>query len=597
MADDPGEEEAEDERALELQTVAAIYPELAINTHGELPFSALIDLAVTPVEPLPVRFPAADRVPLLGPLTPPDSTSEGDEQRETLSQRRKVLTVAGNELEEETCCLSHLPPLTLRIRLPDGYPNAKPPVFQLDSTWLPSQTLERLRGAGNTIWEEMGRDQVIFSYIDHLREAAERGFGYGQGIGGVLELPLALKVALLDFDLKAKRETFESETYECGICLEPKKGLACHRLLSCSHVFCIECLQDFYNSLITEGDVGNVKCMAPYCGKHPDDTSAQGIDRTLEPSELLQIPLEQETVQRYVKLKRKKRLESDRSTIWCPRTWCQGPAVCPNRKKGEDGAIETFDKTTKPELLPPPAERLAICEDCTLAFCIVCKKSWHGEFFVCFPRDRFELTEEEQASEKYMMLHTQPCPTCSAPAQKTHGCNHMICFKCNTHFCYLCGSYLLKDNPYQHYNTIKSSCYMRLWELESGDDGDFGHGFDGGAHDVLDGEDRDDDDDNVGNDVIEGMGQPIDLRAPLPIPPAPPVALAAQARAQVRAPPAQIPDPPGVPRAPAPGQDNRRRGAAPPGLQRALQMIENDEEDEWDSDEMEEEDEELFNWN
>lgn len=295
---------------------------------------------------------------------------------------------------------------------------------------------------------------------------------------------------------------------------DAKKGTICHRLLLCGHVFCVPCLQDYYNACITEGDIGSVKCTAPDCGKEPKvglgAVKKGPKDRTLEPSELLGIPLEQDTVQRYIKLKRKKRLESDRSMVYCPRQWCQGPARTSKRKAYPEDEIEetketvepqTYDRNDPQEKLPPPAERLAICEDCNFAFCIVCKASWHGEYFTCFPRSKFELTVEERASEDYMKLHTQPCPTCDARAQKTHGCNHMICFKCDTHFCYLCGAYLDRGNPYEHYNTVKSSCYMRLWELEGGDDGEFGQGFEGGAGGAdrlpLDFDFADDEDDNA----------------------------------------------------------------------------------------------------
>ena len=323
------------------------------------------------------------------------------------------------------------------------------------------------------------------------------------------------------------------------------------------------CLQDFYISCITEGDIGNVKCIAPGCGKEPElGLAADQIppekgpkDRTLEPSELLQIPLEQDTVQRYIKLKRKKRLESSRMTVYCPRQWCQGPARTSKTKQKEEAEEpeeteepQTYDRNDPQEKLPPPAERLAICEDCNFAFCKVCKASWHGEYFTCFPRSRFELTVEEKASEDYMKLHTQPCPTCDARAQKTHGCNHMICFKCDTHFCYLCGAYLDKGNPYQHYNTVKSSCYMRLWELEGGDDGEIGHGFGGGVDGQFWDSDDDEDDD------------------PPPVPVAGPGAQLAPVEPIV---------PFGPPRVRAPPVRERN-----PGLQRFLRMARNDEEDE-----------------
>ena len=96
---------------------------------------------------------------------------------------------------------------------------------------------------------------------------------------------------------------------------------------------------------------------------------------------------------------------------------------------------------------------------------------WHGEFARCFPRDPSELSAEEKASYDYIRQNTSPCPTCNSPTQKTMGCNHMRCFQCSAHFCYLCGSWLDANNPYQHFNKQGSPCFQRLWELEEGDEG------------------------------------------------------------------------------------------------------------------------------
>lgn len=219
MADDL--EGEEDERTVELASLAAIYPELVLDEPGSDPFSATISIEVEPVEPLSIRFPSADGAPPVGPLTPPHSVIE------KISQLEIEENGVAPPTNEDVYRISHLPALNLRLSLPEGYPAEKPPVFYLESqySWLPEQKLQELREAGHSLWEELGRDQVVFSYIDHLREAAERGFDMAQADDQVLELSPDLKVSLLDFDLNAKRAKFERETFECGICLgKPCEG-------------------------------------------------------------------------------------------------------------------------------------------------------------------------------------------------------------------------------------------------------------------------------------------------------------------------------------------------------------------------------------
>lgn len=255
-------------------------------------------------------------------------------------------------------------------------------------------------------------------------------------------------------------------------------------MIDCGHVFCVECLQDFYNNAITEGNLAAVQCLAPGCAKKRGEAQTRNGRRKpktqLSPSELIQIPLEQDVVRRYVTLKHKAELESDKNTVYCPRKWCQGAARSKKHRKPvgfED--TESGDESDGEDVKALAARKdlLCICEDCSFAFCSRCFQGWHGELKICTPRrDNGELTEEDKASLEYLKLHSTPCPTCTSPAQKTHGCNHMICFKCRSHFCYLCSAWLPPANPYGHYNNRSSSCYYRLWELEEGDGDDVGHG-------------------------------------------------------------------------------------------------------------------------
>ncbi|KAI9832544.1 MAG: hypothetical protein M1819_004334 [Sarea resinae] len=688
-SDDPAS--AEDEREIELSSIAAIFPELVVDPTNA--FAAEIDLPVTPSRPVAIYFPPlTDRVTLAALPTPPisDTTSDGEgaARPAAAADRRTAINALKGDAAEarDVHHLAHLPSLKLRIELPEGYPHENPPTFGLSTApeWIPRPTMERLVNEGRELWEDLGREQVVFAYLDHLQQAAERGFDLVDGKSGALEVAQDMKISMLDFDIKTKREKFEQETFECGVCLEPKKGSACHRLLLCSHVFCVACLQDFYNTCITEGDVSQVKCLAPDCGKSGPDQpapeqleAAQGrkrkrkIDRTLNPSELLQIPLEQDMVKRYVDLKRKKELESDKRTVYCPRTWCQGAARSKKHPKptsitdpaattsensdsdSSDDEDEALGEDANGRSHPPAEDRLAICEDCAYAFCRVCLQGWHGELLRCWPPTATTLSAEDKATYEYMRLHTTPCPTCSSPAQKTHGCNHMRCFQCGTHFCYLCSAWLDESNPYKHFNQKGQGCFQRLWELEMGENpelaplnrrgiaGDRGWdhmngpppppavgGGGGGAAAVQIWEPGDDDDADD-----EGANNPVRL-PPAPDPPrqaavAPPWVLNRDGadqhhhqQHQHQHPPAEARNPPPrrVP-APAPAAPVRvdipPRAAVPPdgrvrrphlanaqraagmrerlredprneGLAHFLAMVENDEEDEWDSDELSE---------
>jgi E3 ubiquitin-protein ligase RNF14 len=490
-------EDSDEPRDVELSSLSAIFPEIQ-RVNDDDPYSIVLDVPVNPSKTVVVFFPTSTDGSAI-PLDPHNG----------LAPETANGAPTNGEANVDSHELAHLPPIRLQITLGPGYPASEPPHISISTSppWLPADVLKKLEDDGPLLWEAMGRDIVTFSYIDSVQQSAEDAFGLIDEEGGLVVDPQH-KIAILDHDIKAKQAAFEKETFDCGVCLDPKKGSVCHRMLDCGHVFCITCLRDFYNNAIQEGDLPSVRCLAPNCAKEREK-AALGLSATarkrkkvktfISPSELLQIPLDQDVVKRYVTLKYKTELESDKNTIYCPRSWCNGAARSKRHRKpsglelaeasDESGSEDEEENGTgemKSKPYKPMQELLAVCEDCGFAFCSRCNMSWHGEFVSCTPqRDTQELTVEEKASAEYVKLHTTPCPTCAAPAQKTHGCNHMICYRCQSHFCYLCSAWLDPGNPYQHYNTMpdgkQTSCYMRLWELEDGDGDDVGHNFAGGA--------------------------------------------------------------------------------------------------------------------
>lgn len=215
MADDI--EGPEDERAIELSAISAIYPELIIDSAD--PFSATIEIAVEPVEPLAIAFlPLENGICQSGLLTPsPSDDVENSVANKPFHPKPEGSHPANQDIHHFT----YLPPLTLKIDLQDGYPSQKPPLFHLnaETPWIPVAKLEELREVGSSIWEDMGRDQVVFTYIDYLREAAGRSFDLVPDNTMRVEVSPNIKISLLDFEAQLKRAKFEQETFECGICL------------------------------------------------------------------------------------------------------------------------------------------------------------------------------------------------------------------------------------------------------------------------------------------------------------------------------------------------------------------------------------------
>ncbi|KAJ3087024.1 E3 ubiquitin-protein ligase rnf14 [Quaeritorhiza haematococci] len=430
--------------------------------------------------------------------------------------------------------IQNLPPITIRFHMTRTHPRQAPLNFAIDCFWLNYYHRSKLKRKLLDIWEE-SRDVVLFNYADFLQHDAMTFLELippneltKQGVQ-ILKLPLATRppehkqsngspsrgmngsrgggqnrrsdvaraeyrrkmqeqiIQVLDgilaYDKRTVAAQFAAALHDCGICFETKRGNLCVQFGACKHVFCRECLKDYFSLLIKEGSVTSVSCPDHQCKKqaaaaqkNPEQTNVDADTTTTTAVARLSHDEIREIVgpalfDRYVELVSKQELEGRSDVVYCPRPDCQTPVI-----------------------KDPKEEKLCICPKCRFAFCFYCMRCWHGYASYCAMNNMLKVVEEylaaspaqkaymekrygkkvlEKCSRDFMAeketiqwkkANTQACPTCNSAVQKSEGCNHMTCRICETHFCFLCGAYLDKSKPYTHFNDPRSPCNMKLFQ-------------------------------------------------------------------------------------------------------------------------------------
>lgn len=410
--------EEEDERALELETLKSIFPELEIHK-------------------------AEDAV-IRGSFSVPASCEDDGGVEVHFVEDEKI---------KNSKKIRHLPTVELHFSLPEAYPASKPPIFQISSFWLSPDQIIQLNKSINSKWDGT---PILFDIIDWLCDQGRFSFGVKE----ILVVEPSKWKLLLDYDVNGNQQEFDQQTYKCEICQYDKKGYKCQRLSVCHHVFCTDCLVEYFEVCIDQGYVSHVHCPTIGC-ENPQ----------LDKHQLLEL-VGNDRVLRYERLVRKLRLESNPNSFSvCPRDTCQGLYEIKNAD-----------------------ELLCVCPDCSMAYCRICKRTWHGKFQYCKmskPKDSIiqayiDGTDEEKIVlerewGKKNMQHfvrdfladvtfrrylkesrTQKCPQCESPIERAMGCNKMICAVCSVPFCFLCGECLSRDSPYEHYQNPFSPCYRKL---------------------------------------------------------------------------------------------------------------------------------------
>lgn len=99
------------------------------------------------------------------------------------------------------------------------------------------------------------------------------------------------------------------------------------------------------------------------------------------------------------------------------------------------------------------------CSRCKGNFCVNCKKQvfGFGHEALCKIEDMKKNNAEDL---RWLNEHTTPCPRCFIRIEKNKGCNHVVCPKCATHFCFLCKEEIV-GLPVDHYKNPNKICYQK----------------------------------------------------------------------------------------------------------------------------------------
>uniref|UniRef100_A0A0L8I875 RBR-type E3 ubiquitin transferase n=2 Tax=Octopus bimaculoides TaxID=37653 RepID=A0A0L8I875_OCTBM len=387
---------------------------------------------------------------------------------------------ASANITEKLNHIKHLPPLVLNFQLPTGYPSHHAPIFTLSCKWLSKSQLDILCKRLDQVYQENNGMVVLFLWFDVLENETFDLLGLkvpldlssvvsnsvgtkhnedtdGQfdprGIQDIASQDLLLPT-ILDYNNQENQRQFSKTLFTCNICFCDKLGSKCIKLDSCEHVFCKDCMKEYFTINIKDGNINGLQCPTDKC------------ESKIHPSQVKSL-VDPDVFSRYDYLLLQLGLQTMTDLVYCPRPACGQPVI--------------LDRGCN----------IGNCPSCNLVFCSLCRLTYHG-LSNCKMKseDRQKLKDEylgadaetkhilekrfgkkhlqdivdESFSQEWLEQHSKQCPHCNTYIQKIDGCNKMACSKCNAFFCWLCMETLPRNSPYIHFSSSASPCFNRLFE-------------------------------------------------------------------------------------------------------------------------------------
>lgn len=187
--------------------------------------------------------------------------------------------------------------------------------------------------------------------------------------------------------------------FKCNICLDNYNfGYS----LSCNHIFCKECYNEYLNDKIM--DV--YSCLSITCPEYKCKTFiSENVLKYIIDENKWNI-YKRHIIQNYI-------LKHSKTMKYCPQNDCN--------------TISIGNYYTK-----------TITCDCTYKYCFKCHNISHYPASCQEYQNWIGNVEISVSNETWMIAHTKLCPNCKVNIEKNNGCNHMTCKNCKYEFCWLC---------------------------------------------------------------------------------------------------------------------------------------------------------------
>ncbi|XP_060566873.1 E3 ubiquitin-protein ligase arih1-like [Ruditapes philippinarum] len=190
---------------------------------------------------------------------------------------------------------------------------------------------------------------------------------------------------------------------ECLICYDEVK---LHKRLCCDYPACDNCMEQYIETNVTQGVV-KIPCLG-----HESCNAFIYRDEILG---RLSVPMKDKYYKFLVDANKDPKVKT------CPR--------CSNITQITD---EQSEKKTKYGLL-------ITCSECHFDWCFECQAPWHNGIKCKEFRKGDKLVKSWAKEKHYGNTNAQKCPKCKIFIERKGGCDHMVCLKCDTGFCYKCG--------------------------------------------------------------------------------------------------------------------------------------------------------------